>query len=148
ASGMPRDQAEREARKRFGNFQNVRENCRELRGASLGETLVQDVQFGSRMLRRNPGLTIAILSILALAVGATTVIYSFVHAILLRSLPYESPDRIVEIRGTDKKDPARRGALSLTDVADWKPEVKAFGDLAYYRMDWFTLVNNGDAKRM
>jgi putative ABC transport system permease protein len=148
ASGMPRAQAAREARKRFGNFQNVRENCRELLGASTGETLVQDVQFGFRMLRRNPGLTIAILSILALAVGATTVIYSFVHAILLRSLPYESPDRIVDIRGTDKKDPTRRGTLSLTDLADWKPDVKAFSNLAYYRMDWFTLVNNGDARRM
>src|SRR5260221_5269515 len=95
AAGMTPEDAAREARKRFGNFQSVREECEEFRGGNFWETIWQDIQFGWRMLGRNAGVTVAMIVTLALAIGATTVIYSFVHAILLRPLPYKRPGRIV-----------------------------------------------------
>ena len=57
AAGMPPEKAAREARKRFGNVQSIREKCRETRGASFGETTLKDLHFAFRMLRKNPGFT-------------------------------------------------------------------------------------------
>ncbi len=148
AAGMPPGDAAREARKRFGNFQSFREECGEFRGGNFWETLWQDIQFGWRMLGRNAGVTAAMIATLALAIGATTVIYSFVHAILLRPLPYKQPERIVLLRGASKQDPTAHGAISLTDLADWAPQLRTFSELAYYRFTWTTLTDLGDTKRV
>src|SRR3954452_11909225 len=56
AAGMSPEEAARQAHRRFGNLQSVREECREVRGASFGEGMLQDARFGFRMLRKNPGL--------------------------------------------------------------------------------------------
>src|SRR2546427_5821439 len=55
AAGMSPEEAPREARRRFGNVQSIREECRDLRGASFGEATMRDAGFGARLLRRNPG---------------------------------------------------------------------------------------------
>src|SRR5260370_31785119 len=93
AAGLSPDEAAREARKRFGNLQNVREECREVSGASFGEVALRDVRFGFRMLRKNPGLAAVAVLTLALGIGANTAIFSFVNPILLRPLPSSEPDR-------------------------------------------------------
>src|SRR5262245_23092148 len=63
------------------------------------EQLAQDVQFGARTLRRSPGSTAATVLTLALATGATTSIFSIVHGVVLRPLPFDDPDRLVQVFG-------------------------------------------------
>src|SRR5580704_14566354 len=94
AAGMPPEEAAREARKSFGNVQSVREECRETRSAGFGETLMQDVRFGLRMLSKNPGFSAVAALTLALGIGATTAIFSTVYGVLISPYPYARPGEI------------------------------------------------------
>src|SRR5215469_16787295 len=67
-------------------------------GWSWFEGAMPDLRYGLRQLRRNPGLTGVVVLTLALAIGATTAIFSVVYGVLLRSLPYPKPDELVSVR--------------------------------------------------
>jgi putative ABC transport system permease protein len=97
AAGMPPEEAAREARRRFGNFQNSREECRRLVSANFGESVLQDIRFGLRSLSKNPGFTAVSITTLALGVGATTAIYSVVNAVILNPVSGPDPERVVQI---------------------------------------------------
>jgi len=97
ARGERREDAERAARREFGNLGVVTEVTREMWGGGWFERLLQDVRYGARTLRRSPAFTIVALSTLALGVGATTAMFTVVHAVLLRPLPYPRSDRLMRI---------------------------------------------------
>src|ERR1700678_4593112 len=80
------------------------------------ETLLQDVRYGWRMLVKKPAFTIVAVLTLALGVGANTAIFSIVNAVLLRSLPYRDPDRLVRIFFNEP-------GVGLRDVRFAKPEL-------------------------
>jgi predicted permease len=96
AAGLNRRAAERRAFLEFGNVATIEETSRDVRGRWLND-LVKDGSYALRTLRRNPVFaTVAILS-LALAIGANTAIFSLVNAVLLRSLPINEPERLVQL---------------------------------------------------
>ncbi len=101
AKGMSSEHAAREARKRFGNLQSVREQCCETNGASFGEGLLQDVRFGLRILRRDPGFTTVVVLALALGIGGATAIYSVVNSTLLNPFPGPDSARLIQIAQRD-----------------------------------------------
>src|SRR5438045_2231974 len=73
-AGMSPDEAARAARRRFGNVQSVREECRDIRGASFGETTFRDIRFALRQLLKNPGFSAVVILTLALGIGASAAI--------------------------------------------------------------------------
>ena len=97
-AGMPREEALRRARLDFGGHEQLKEECRDARGVNLIETLFQDIRYGLRILARTPVIScVAILS-LALGIGANTAIFSLIDTVMLRMLPVEKPEKLMQLQ--------------------------------------------------
>jgi len=102
ANGMPRPEAVYAARREFGNVARIEEASRAVWGWGWIENRIADVVFAFRQFRRQPGFTLAVCLSLALGIGATTVIFSVVYAVLLNPYPYKGADRMVHVHVFDK----------------------------------------------
>ena len=122
-AGMSPEEAARDARKRFGNLQSVREECRETRRVNLGETTWRNVRFACRQLLKNPGFTTIAVLMLALGIGATTAIFSVVYATLFEPLPYPKPNQLVIVWSQVNHT---RNAVSTGDYFEWKRRSTSF----------------------
>jgi predicted permease len=118
-AGMSPQEARRQALIQFGGTQQARESALEERALPWLETLVQDLRYGARMLRKYPAFTLVSVLTLALGIGANTAIFSLVDSILLRPLPFAQPDKLVSLTGTYPKGAfvAMRGQVKSMDVA-------------------------------
>jgi len=95
AQGCEPGEARRLARLTLGGPEQVKEQCRDARGTRWLEDLAQDVRYGLRTLRQNPGFAAVGLLTLALGIGATTVMFTVINGVLLKPLPYPEPGRLV-----------------------------------------------------
>src|SRR5262249_33222895 len=116
--GMTRKEADSAARRRFGSALLIRERGLDVRGGGILGDLIRDVGYGVRILRRHPWVTVVAVLILAMAIGANTVIFSLVNSLLWRALPYPKSDRLVVIWSVpanhpEQKFPGTSGAYVL-----------------------------------
>jgi predicted permease len=125
-SGLTRDEAMRRARLFFGGIDQVKEECRDARGVRLMESLFQDVRYALRMLRQKPTFTVVAVLTLALGVGANTAIFSIVNAVLLRSLPFREPDRLVRIFFNNPGTGLRGVLYSVPELEDLRNRPDVF----------------------
>jgi predicted permease len=109
ARGMSPEEARYAAMRKFGNVARVQEEAREVWGVVWLEQLQQDIRYGLRLLRRSPLFALAAILTLAAGIGANTAIFTVVHAVLLRGLPYPNADRLAIIwtgLGDEQRAPA------------------------------------------
>lgn len=148
AAGMDPEEARYAALRTFGGVAQVQEDCRDQRRRRWLADLQQDLRYGVRTLGKSPGFTaVAVLS-LALGIGATAAIFSVVQAVLLRSLPYREPDRLVMVY--DRWPNGLRGAVSPANFVDWRDQNQVFSGMAAFtgtRQD-LTLTGWEDARRV
>ena len=97
-------------------------------GTRLLHDLASDFRYGARMLRRRPGFTAVVVLTLALGIGATTAIFSVVYGVLLRPLPYASPDRIVAVFEVNTK--GRLARLADPNFDDFRDQSRSFESIA------------------
>src|SRR6202795_3021979 len=141
ASGMKPQEARRAALREFGGVEQVKEECRDTRRVSLIDTLLQDLRYGARMLRKNPGFTVVAVLTLALGIGANAAIFSMVNALLLHPYDFNNLDSLVrvwETRGMDEGYDARWTAPA--DAADFLSGTDIFQNLTTYRDQSFNLA--------
>ena len=93
-------------------------------------TLLQDMRYGLRLLWKSPGFTIVAMLSLALGVGANTAIFSIVNAVLLRSLPFSHPDRLVMIGANNRGVGAQDIGLSVPELDDLRTRAGVFDQVA------------------
>jgi len=138
--------ARQAALREFGNAALVKEATREVWGWASLDRLGQDLRYGARMLRRNPGFTAVVALTLALGIGANTAIFSVIQA-ALSPLPIAHPDRVVVAWTESPKRDWHQFPASIPDFLDWKGS-GAFSSLAALAESGFNLRLGGRTERV
>jgi len=137
------------ARQRFGNIGQVREAFYEHGRWLMGDRIVRDLRQAVRMFWRRPGFSAVVVLTLALGIGANSAIFSIVHAVLLRPLPYKDPGRLAMLWQEDSAHGIEEGRVSLLNFADWKTRSHVFEDLTTFGAQTFLLGGqDGPPERM
>jgi predicted permease len=145
-AGMTPREARRQALVKLGGIEQTKESYRERRGVLWLESLLQDVRFGLRMLRKNPGFTSIAMLTLALGIGANTAIFSIVDAVLLDPIPFPQPDRLVNLHERTSLLPD--STISYPNYLDWQRESNSFEGIGVWRVDDFTFTGSGEPERL
>ncbi|MCW5556500.1 MAG: ABC transporter permease [Verrucomicrobiae bacterium] len=142
-AGMNPEEARFAALRQFGWRESIKEECRDQRGVRWLEHLLQDIRYGTRQLRKNPGFTIVAVLTLALGIGATTAIFSVVEAVLLRPLPFPHPERLfaVDLQGGP-------GTVSGGDFENIRASSQAFSQVAVFSPRQFNLSGEAVPERI
>jgi hypothetical protein len=149
--GMTLDQARRAARLELGGVTQLREAHRDARGLPRLDSLLQDLRYALRTLRRDPGFTLFAVLIIGLGIGASATVFSVINALLLRPLPFREADRLVWVANSPD-DSVQEYMVQPSHYLDLQAQNRAFSELAaynsFYRRGDAKLTGEGDPERL
>src|SRR5215472_6191304 len=129
-AGVPRQEPLRQARVEFGGIERTKEECREARGVNFIDSILQDLRYGLRILRKNPGLTFLAVLTTSLGIAANVTVFSIVDALFLRSVPAKNPEGLVRILAPEEYG---GGAFSIPEFSHLRQYSKTVDELtAHY----------------
>jgi len=146
--GMPREQAERAARREFGNVTRIAEKSREVWQWPTAESLWADIRFALRQLRRSPGFTLAALFTLALGTGANIAVFSLVNAVLLHPLPYRDPGGLMLVTESEPRQSQHLYGVAIQEARDYERLNRSFSQMGTFESSGFNLTDNGEPLRV
>ncbi len=149
-AGLSPEEARRQALIRLGGAEQIRQAHRERRTLGWLESLLQDTRYGLRTLRRSPGFTITAVLTLALGIGACTAIFSLVNAVLIRSLPYGDPNRLVYLFTPNPHIPVPPEVMtpSYADFYDIKQQSHSYSDMTAFEQATYNIASHGSVKNV
>ena len=144
--GEKMEEAERAARREFGNVGLVQEVTRDTWGWGSLDRLMQDLRFGVRLITKSPGFTAVAVLTLALGIGANTALFSVVNGVLLNPLPYPEPEQLVTLH--ESKPNFEAGSISFPNFLDWRKQNTTFSMMGVSRGYSFNLTVAGDTEQV
>ena len=144
-AGMSPEEARQAARRAYGPVEQAKQAHRDERSLPWVEQTMQDLRYGLRILSKNPGFTATAVITLALGIGACTAIFSLVNAVLIRSLPYGDPERLVYLFSPNPslQIPAEVLCPSYGDFYELKREAKSYAEMSNFEQAQFNLTQRG-----
>ncbi len=147
--GMTPRRARSAALRQFGNVTLLKEVRHAMTTFTAIRTILQDLRYGARLLRKDLGFTTVALMTLALGIGASTAVYSLVRAVLLESLPYRNAGRLVVPRTIFQRDSYNdRGSVSYADIIDWREKRDFFDAVSAFNSGSVSLTDGEDPERI
>ena len=146
--GLSLEEARRAARRSFGGVTQTKEVYREVRSFAWLEDLARDFRHALRTLRKSPAFATAAAATLALAIGANTTMFSVLNAVLLRPLPYRSPDQLAMLWTEDPTQNLHEGRSALWDIERWLTQSQSFADMASFDAVTTTLTGAEGAEQI
>jgi putative ABC transport system permease protein len=131
-SGMTPRESRRQALLKLGGLEQTKEVLRERKTLPMIETLLRDLRFGARMLRKNPGFTLVVVATLAIGIGANTAIFSVLESQLWRPLPFPDSERLVDVHTLLRENPRQWDVLTNSMYLAWAEQSHLFASLGAY----------------
>jgi predicted permease len=142
ARGLPPEEAHYAALRTFGNPALLRDQARSSWSWNWLEKFLRDLRYGVRTLTRSPGFALTAILVMALGIGATTALFTIVHAVLLKPLPFRDPDSLVMVYEHFRTETLGHGfnPVASADFNDWHQRTHGFENMAAWRYTGFDLT--------
>ena len=131
-AGMSPEEALRRAKTALGGTEQTREACRDARGARWLEDFLQDSRYTLRVIRQNKGFSALVVLVLALGIGVNTAVFSIVHAVIIKPLPFRESSRLLSVWDTYLPQFSKLG-ISPPELEAWQKQKDLFQQTAWYR---------------